>query len=736
MRKAIYRIFATTAVVFLFVSALYAIRKDTHFEVSSTIPTDRARGVPLDQVLTVTFDQELDCSTVTTSTFTLKEDWVGGGAEGWLPPRNPAVPGLVGCVGTTATFTPSSDLAPNTTYTATITDSVKDANGQRLESCLIWCFRTGSTLAPPMVTSVTPLNNATLVPLNTKVTATFDEAMNAATVIASFTLTGPGTTPIPGLITYDAINNIVTFIPSSNLAPLTKFTATISTEATNSSGIEMLSAFQWTFTTGGSTDLTPPTVIVTSPLNLAIDVPLNAIITATFNEPMLASTITSPATTFTLQEHVGETLVLESGTISGTVTYTGTTATFTPTANLAASTEYTATITTGVTNLGGIHMVSNYVWTFTTGTAPDIIPPTVVSTNPVNGATLACINAAITATFSKQMDLATINTGTFTVTDTTSSEPVIGTVSLDITGLIATFTPLVNLTAGDTYQAEITTGVTDLAGIALASPEIWSFTTTSVGCKAAVPLATAGLFGAFGGYAGITNQGLLTVINGSISTTAVSTKVTGFQDTSGNIYTVTPLNNGMVNGAIDTCAPPPGGTATEGNATTCAIATQALADATTAYNALKGLATTGPDPSTAGNLGGKTVGPGVYKAASGAFSITGSPLYLSGTATDVWVFQMASSLTVGVPGVPSNISVILEGGALPKNVFWQVGSAATINYGGGGTMVGTIIAYSAVTLSNPGNSTTPTASTVLDGRAISLTGSVTMVQTVINVPAP
>jgi hypothetical protein len=192
----------------------------------------------------------------------------------------------------------------------------------------------------------------------------------------------------------------------------------------------------------------------------------------------------------------------------------------------------------------------------------------------------------------------------------------------------------------------------------------------------------------------------------------------------------------MVNGAIDTCAPPPGGTATEGNATTCAIATQALADATTAYNALKGLATTGPDPSTAGNLGGKTVGPGVYKAASGAFSITGSPLYLSGTATDVWVFQMASSLTVGVPGVPSNISVILEGGALPKNVFWQVGSAATINYGGGGTMVGTIIAYSAVTLSNPGNSTTPTASTVLDGRAISLTGSVTMVQTVINVPAP
>jgi hypothetical protein len=295
-----------------------------------------------------------------------------------------------------------------------------------------------------------------------------------------------------------------------------------------------------------------------------------------------------------------------------------------------------------------------------------------------------------------------------------------------------TFTPLSNLTGGGTYTATITTGVTDLAGNALASNYVWSFTTTSSGCKTAVTLATARQFGAFGGYAGITNQGIHTVINGDIATTAVSTKVTGFQDTSGNIYTVTPLNDGMVNGTIDTCAPPPGGTGTEGNATTCAIATQALADATTAYNALKALPP-GSDPSVSGNLGGKTLTAGTYTSASGAFSITGSDLTLTGTATDVWVFQMASSLTVGAAGAPR--SVILAGGALAKNVFWQVGSAATINYGGGGTMVGTIIAYSGVTLSNPGNSTSSTL-TVLDGRAVSLTASVTMVDTVINVPAP
>ena len=731
MRKEIIRIFAAMAVVLLVVSALWADGKKPRFEVISTIPTQGARGVPTDQMLTVTFNQELDCSTLTYLSFTLTSDSERRDFE-WLERavKPGAVAGLVGCVGTTATFTPSSDLAANTTYTATITDKAKDVNGQRLDSFFggfTWCFKTGSTLAAPMVTSVTPLNNAMGVPLDTKITATFDQAMNGATVIASFTLTASsGPSPVSGIATYDFINNILTFTPSGNLVASTTFTATISTEATNLSGITLLSPFVWTFKTGGSLDITPPTVISTIPLNGATDVLLNQEISATFSEVMDASTITSPATTFTLQEHVGLTLV----SVAGGVTYAGTTATFAPTSNLASNTTYTATILTGVTDLAGNHLASNYVWTFKTGSALDTTPPTVVSTNPVNGATLVCINAPITATFSKPMDTETINTGTFTVAGPSPSITLVtGTVSLDLTGLIATFTPLSPLTAG-TYTATITTGVTDLAGNALGSPETWSFTTTSLGCKTAVTLATAGLFGAFGGYAGITNQGIHTVINGDIATTAVSTKVTGFHDTAGNIYTQTPLNIGTVNGTIDTCPPPPGGTGTEGNATTCAIATQALADARTAYNALKGLATTGPDPSSSGNLGGKTITAGVYAAASGAFSITGSDLTLSGSATDVWVFQMASSLTVGAAGAPR--SVILSGGALAKNVFWQVGSAATINGAGGGTMMGTIIAYAGVTFSTAGNATL----TTLDGRALSLTGSVTMVNTVINVPAP
>ena len=250
-----------------------------------------------------------------------------------------------------------------------------------------------------------------------------------------------------------------------------------------------------------------------------------------------------------------------------------------------------------------------------------------------------------------------------------------------------------------------------------------------------VALGSASLFGTFGGTAGITNQGLNTVINGgNIGTTAVSTAVTGFHDPGpGCIYTETPLNVGTVNGLIFTAAPPPTvGCPSEGTATTFATATQARADAQAAYDALVAMPG-GPDPG-AGNLANKTLAPGVYTSAAGTFKIEGGNLTLDaqGNANAVWVFQMATSLTVGGPGAAFPSSVILANGALAKNVFWQVGSAATINAGGGGTMVGTIISQSGVAISTAGAA----AITTINGRALSLGASVTMVNTVINVPAP
>jgi hypothetical protein len=226
-------------------------------------------------------------------------------------------------------------------------------------------------------------------------------------------------------------------------------------------------------------------------------------------------------------------------------------------------------------------------------------------------------------------------------------------------------------------------------------------------------LNSAAQFGTFGGTAGMTNRGTLTQVNGSIGTTATGTSmVTGFHDSLGDIYTETGSDIGAVSGKIYTCTNSTTGPTSAGvNAPACAIATQARLDAQTAYLALVAKPVGGASPAPGANLAGVTLLPGVYTAPGGSFMVQGGNLTLDaqGDANATWAFQMATTLTV----------------------FWQVGSFATINAGGGGTMVGTIIAQSGASFSTAGNVSPVT----LNGRVLSLGASVTLVNTVINVPA-
>ena len=562
--------------------------------------------------------------------------------------------------------------------------------------------------------------------------------MNPTTITtATFTVTGPGGTAVGGAVTYVAASNTAIFTPTANLTASTVYIATINTGAMSTGGDALAANYVWKFTTGATVKVSSPTIISTIPLNDATAVPINQIVSAIFSTPMNASTINS--TTFTLTGP-------ESAAVAGTVTYVvgSNTAVFAPTANLTASTVYTATITTGAQDLAGNALAAGAVpnpWTFTTGTGTSTTAPTITLTNPANNATGVALNATVNATFSEAMDPATLTTVTFTLTGPTPATPVIGTVTYAPLTDIATFTPTSPLATNTEYTATVTTGAQDLFGNALAAGEVpnpWTFTTGAATGLGPINLGSVSTFGVFGGTAGMTNQGINTMINnGDIGTTAVSTAVTGFHDSTvaGTpppcSYTETPLNVGAVSGEIYTAAPPPTvGCPNEGTAVTFAIAQKAAADALTAYNAAVAVPP-GSDPG-AGQLGGLTLAPGTYTSASGSFLLTGSDLTLDaqGNANATWVFQMATSLTVGAPGAPR--SVILINGAQANNVFWQVGSAATINGAGGGTMVGTIIAMAGITFSTAGNNAPPF--TVLNGRAIVLIGPVTMVNTIINVP--
>ncbi len=116
---------------------------------------------------------------------------------------------------------------------------------------------------------------------------------------------------------------------------------------------------------GNTTDTTAPSISSTNPAGGVTGVAINTVVSTSFSETMDASTLTTE--TFTLSS--------EAGPVTGTVGYSGSTATFTPSASLSGATNYTATITTGAKDAAGNALEANYVWVFTTVTTPNTIAP-------------------------------------------------------------------------------------------------------------------------------------------------------------------------------------------------------------------------------------------------------------------------------------------------------------------------------------------------------------------------
>ncbi len=692
------------------------------FKVVSTNPTDGEQDVLLSTTVVATFNLPARCKTINRATFKLFV----------LPKVSSRVDGTVTCQGNTATFTPAENLAPDTTYVVKMNpEIVSQAAGLPLGNGRMWEFTTGeSILRPPtptptqIVVTATPTatptatatatdtatatatdtatatatdtatatatdtatatNTATAtatptpvpptvistdpavvgcggqgMPTNQVITATFSEAMDPATILApgTFTVTGPGPTSVSGIVTYDSTNNTATFAPvGGNFAVNTTFTATITTAAQSQFGnLPLASNFIWTFATGAGTDTSAPTVTSTNPVDTATLVATNNKITATFNEGMDSTTINPLSFTLTSP---GPTPVL------GTVTYStvGNTATFTPSSALAVGTLYTATITTAAQDLAGNAIASTFTWSFTTGAGADIVAPTISSTVPPDGASNVSLTSGINATFSKAMDTDTINASTFGVMGP-GATVVTGKVTYDGTTNTATFTPTGPLAVGVHFTATITTGAMDLEGNALASNFVWTFNTGATSGLSPIDLGAATSFAVLA-QATVTNAvSAGTVINGDLGLTPGSA-VTGFPP-------------GIVNGTIQVDNPP-------------AIA--ALASLMTAYGIAAGL----PNPTTIGeNLATQVLIPGLYISGANSFEITGGNLTLDAQndPNAVWVFQMpASTLTLTTP----SCNVVLINGAKASNVYWQVGSSATI--GAGCTLEGTILADTSITL--------------------------------------
>jgi len=394
-----------------------------------------------------------------------------------------------------------------------------------------------------------------------------------------------------------------------------------------------------------------PEVISTNPTDLAIGVTLNKIITATFNEAMNPVTITTA--TYTIKQ--GTTPV------TGTVTYTGTTASFTPSSALTPNTTYTGRVASSVKDLMGNALQEDYVWTFTTGLSFTL------NVTAVNG------------TVVKNPDQASYFNGTIVeLTATPNAGYAFISWSGDANGTVSPVSILMNanknVTANFTLLSALCPTIVDLGlsgnYVILSKAGISTTGNTSItGNMGVSPITSTAITG---------DWALNLPVGGTFST---SIRVTG------NVY------------ASDYAVPTP------------ANLTTAVSNMETAFTTANGLVVPAPvNEFMGGNLNGQTLTAGIYKWSSTVVITNGIVLDGGGDNCATFIFQIAQDLTVANGAI-----ITLQNGAQAKNIFWVVaGSKAelgtTVNFSGnilcktlislntGATVHGRLLAQTAVTL--------------------------------------
>jgi hypothetical protein len=361
--------------------------------------------------------------------------------------------------------------------------------------------------------------------------------------------------------------------------------------------------------------------------------------------------------------------------VAGAVSYdtNNNIAAFKPAVDLAPSATFNARITVGARDASGTPLAAPFNFTFTTRATKDTSPPKIVAVNVAAGANCVPLDQKIKVTFDEQMDSLTINSSTFFI------GAVAGKVTYDVGSQTATFTPTANLTANTTFTITMNTGVKDLGGVPLAATYHQTFTTGPCQGGGSPLVALCPFIGDFSVLAGstVTNTGP-TVVSGNVGVSP-GTAVTGFPP-------------GLAGGSIHKAD---------------GAAGNAQSALTAAY--LDAAGRSGGTP-VAGDLVGKTFTAGVYKSTS-SLAVSGDvTLDAQGNSAAVFIFQISSTLTTA-----SGSHIVLANGANACNVFWQVGSSATL--GTNSVFKGNILALTSITVTTGVN---------LQGRALARNGAVTL----------
>jgi hypothetical protein len=247
-----------------------------------------------------------------------------------------------------------------------------------------------------------------------------------------------------------------------------------------------------------------------------------------------------------------------------------------------------------------------------------------------------------------------------------------------------------DLTSNPRTDANVTANISVTAAFAIVTP---------------VNLGLTANFAVLGGYA-VTNVPTSAITGDVGLSPAAESFMTGFSQTDATGYAISPQVTGKIYAASMAGA-------------THDMLTTAKGDLTIAYNDAAGRTpvpvSTFLNPGV-GNLAGLNLAAGLYKFTGDAIATT--DFTLTGSATDVWIFQIESALTVS-----NGVHVTLAGGARASNIFWKVGTSAI--FGTTSVFQGTVMAGASITMQTGAR---------LNGRALAFSGTVALDSNVITVP--
>ena len=672
----------------------------------TTDPIDKAVNVPLNKVITATFNTVMKASTITNSTFVIRQGTTQ--IAGKIAPTADA---------SVFTFDPDVDLLPFTTYTGTISKSVTDTLRTAMVADYVWSF----TTIPVLSVSADPIAGGTVTgggAFAQSSVVTVNAVQAAGYTFLNWTESDNGPSVSNSASYQFTMNGNRTLIANFEPIPIGQFAVVLSANPT--AGGTTIGA--GSYDAGSSVtvsarvnpgytfvDWTENGVRVSTSSNIQFTLNANRNFVANFRAipaSQFAVLLTSsPAAggttdgegaypagtsvTITSVPNTGYTFANWTDLASGAVVSSSPNFTFALTANrtLVANfllNNYTLTVNAvngtvskapdQATYNHGSNVVltatpaAGYVFSSWTGDATGTTNPLTVNMTsnknitanftaiPVNSYTLT-VNA-VNGSVAKVADQPTYTSGsTVVLTATPATGYTFSSWSGDATGSVNPLTVTMNA------NKNITANFTPLAAVG----------------PTAVNLGTAGDF-AILTKSGISTTGV-TSITGDIGVSpAAATALTGFgliMDTNGQ-SSHTPIVTGKAY-ASDYAAPTP------------AKMTQAVSDMETAFTTANGLTTPAPIVGLyAGDISGRILPPGLYKWSTGVL-VTSAGVTLTGGPNDTWVFQIAQNLTIN-----NNAKITLLGGAQAKNIFWVVSGQATI--GSNANVSGNILSKTLVSM--------------------------------------